>query len=207
MKNSLVFLSLALSFSTFSTGCGQACKVARNEVITPVKEVTAYLETRPSGETLAQSGCAVIIDDLAKIPANAEKMRTLADEQFSNTYRSCTHYTSGVQLVCTPIYRYRPYPPHPVYPYPPQCFNRYFTYCDSWQYNTVREPGYETAINLSRDLDILFDKAHVMCGLASRGSFAEAEAASRDLLALITDKVRPEGTRIYGLACGGAAIN
>jgi hypothetical protein len=57
-------------------------------------------------------------------------------------------------------------------------------------------------MQLSRDLDVMFDRAQRACAAANSGDFAGAYQQSRGLLSFILNQVKPNGDRVYSLACG-----
>ena len=67
--------------------------------------------------------------------------------------------------------------------------------------SVVYEPGYDLAIELSQNLDIMYDKANHMCAQATSGNHDVAYSESRDLLTFLKAEVKPDSERVYAMAC------
>jgi hypothetical protein len=229
MKKAAVVFVSAMSLAVLASGCGRQCKKAREEILNPTQTVMSYLATNPSGADLANGGCTMILGQFQNVPDGANVIRRIAENRFTHTNSYCLRWEHGTRMSCDhyhydvvkageeyselnkdhryprpyPIYP-RPYPrpyPHPIYPRP-VCHPVSYTFCGQWQYDTVREPGYATAVQLSSDLDLMFAKANTTCSLAMGGNADGAYSASRDLLQYITTQVKPEADTVYSMACG-----
>ena len=164
-----------------------------------------YLNTRPSGNLLASEGCSYLLDRFETIPEGAELIRDIADNRFSYEKRTCLRWVSSWRWVC---HGRRVYPPHRR-PYPPSypgypgggCHRRHYTYCANWDYDTIREPGYTEAVQLSRNLDEMFAKTQNLCSYAADGRYDRAYQEAQILLEFITNDVKPSEDRVYAMAC------
>ena len=198
---SRTFITLigALSISLFASGCGKQCKKAYKHIVKPSNTVISYLDTNPGGQTLAAAGCGYILKEFQKIPEGAQTVRRIADQRFTHVNRYCLYWNEGTRYRC---YRSGYHPPHhnPHHPRPYCRWERY-TYCGRWTHDTVYEPGYDLAIELSQNLDIMYDKANHMCAQATSGNHDVAYGESRDLLTFLKAEVKPDSERVYAMAC------
>ncbi len=188
-------LILALS----GAGCGKQCREAKKAILEPTDRVVQYLNTRPSGDELANAGCTLILSEFEKLPEGAATVKRIADERFSHTESRCIRWERADRYVCRyyggPHYRYR------------RCRWEPYSYCAAYDTDFVEEPGYREAVELSRNLDLTFERAQKLCRLAETGDLTGAEFASRDLLTFLTTEVRPDSDRVYAMACGAGASN
>lgn len=182
-------LTLAVSTAVFASGCRINCKRATQELMTPTVNVMAYLNTNPSGQQLAENGCSLILGQFAKVPRGTERVRRLAENRWSHSRSYCLDWRTSYHYRCD-HWRYI------------RCQWEPYTYCVQWQTDIIREPGYALAVELSKDLDAMYDKAHRLCGQAAAGHYEEAYRMSREFLEFLATEVKPEGDQVYGMACG-----
>jgi hypothetical protein len=190
MKKILMVL-VAGGIAIAGTGCGRQCKKAREEILEPAQVVTAYLQANPDGETLAMTGCPMILTQFERLPHGARVIRRIAETRFTHTESHCLYWRTEYRYDCRYAGPYRR----------PVCHAYPYTYCGQWEYDVIREPGYATAVELSQKLDDLYARTHRMCGQASAGNYDGAYRESRELLAYIVGEVKPDGDRVYALAC------
>jgi hypothetical protein len=181
------FVLLAFYVVVFGSGCGQYCERARNEVLEPIQKTTAYLQSNPSGETL--------LDNVKGLPAGAEVIRRLADSKFAHSYSKCVTWAKSSRFYCYP----QPYPQKPI------CYSEPYEYCAKWEHDVIYDPGFTMALDLSQDLDGLYERTHHMCGQAAAGNYENAYSESRDILNYVISEVKPGGDRVYALACTNGA--
>lgn len=203
MIRKILILLFTLSLLMLLSGCGKQCKKARNQIIKPTNIVLNYLASDPSGETLANSGCSMILKQFKDIPKGANVIRKLADSRFTHTNARCLYWNTGYHYRCYPRHYATGRPPyHPPHHNQPSCYYEPYRYCGQWQYDTVQEPGYAQAIEFSQELDEMYAKTHHMCGQAAAGNQPEAYDESRSLLYFLRTEVKPDGDTVYAMACG-----
>jgi len=192
--------ALAVVLLVVATGCGKNCKKAREDIIQPTEGVMSYLRTNPSGQALAAAGCDWILDQFEQIPEGADIVRKIAETRFTHTNSRCLYWVPAQRMHCTYPPAHGPRPPG--YQPRPQCWYEHYNYCGRWDHSIVQEPGYAEAMELSRDLDVMYDRAQRACATANAGDFAGANYQARQLLRFIRNEVKPNGDRVYQLACG-----
>ncbi len=201
MRNSIQSFA-ALLLLTLSLSCGPSCKEVHQEVLTPIDNVLSYLEKNPSGDELAKSGCASLLQTLELIPDSVEKVREIADRRYSVTNRRCVssypsmHYGGHFGI----RHGGRHGGHHGGHPYS-------YNSCALWQYDTVRDPNYGKVIELSRQIDLMYSQAHQVCGEAMRGNLDAAQSQARDLAFMIRTKIKPESDMIHRRLCGNEQQN
>jgi hypothetical protein len=197
MKTQSSLLVAVLSLSLFGAACGKQCREAREAIIKPTQKVAEYLKTSPSGQELANAGCALILSDFAKLPEGAVTIREIADQRFTHDISRCLDWRQGNRYVCEEFGDY---------------YNRYrrcrwapYTYCAAWSSEQVQEPGYRQAMDLAKNLDLLFEQTQRLCRLADTGSTVDAEFESRRMLEFLEKEVIPNSQATYRMACGATA--
>jgi hypothetical protein len=191
----IILPTLILAFH--GTACGKQCREAKEAILEPTDRVVQYLSTRPTGEELANAGCTLILSEFERLPEGAATIKRIADERFKHTESRCVRWERADRYVCRysggPYYRYR------------HCRWEPYSYCGAYDTDLIEEPGYREAVELSRNLDLTFERTQKLCRLAETGDSIGAEFASRDLLAFLTSEVRPDSDRVYAMACGSGA--
>ncbi len=185
---STLVLALALILA-----CGPSCKEVHQEVLTPIDQVQSYLDTNPSGDELAKSGCASLLQTLALIPDSVEKVREIADARYRVTHRRCISSYPSMH-----------YGGHFGVRHGGRRGRSHYSYnsCAVWQYNTVLDPNYGKVIELSQQIDLMYSQAHQVCGEAMRGNLDAAQSQARDLAFMIRTKIKPESDMIHRRLCG-----
>jgi hypothetical protein len=184
-------------FSAAVSGCGKQCREAKEAILTPTQKVAQYLQTEPSGQELANAGCAVILSDFAKLPEGSTTIREIADQRFSHDISRCLSWAQGQRYVCEEYGDYyRRYRSCRWVPY---------TYCTAWSNEQVQEKGYREAIELATKLDQLFEQAQRMCRLADTGNVVDAEFEARRMREFLEKDVLPQSQNTYRMACGSSA--
>jgi|GEM_PF-6447448 len=193
----IILPTVVLAF--YGSACAKQCREARESILEPTDRVVQYLTTRPSGEELANAGCTLILSEFERLPVGAATIKRIADERFSHTESRCIRWERADRYVCRyyggPYSRYR------------RCRWEPYSYCAAYDTDLIEEPGYREAVELSRNLDLTFERAQKLCRLAETGDLGGAEFASRDLLSFLSSEVRPESDRVYSMACGAGANN
>lgn len=183
-------LAWAACTLVLASGCGKNCKKAQEEVIQPTQAVATYLSTNPSGPALAAGGCTWALSQLKNVPQGAELVRKAAETQFTEHRNRCLQWMTGYRMRCG------------VNPRGGGCWQEPYSFCRQWDHSVIHRPGYVESMDLSRDLDLMYDRAQRTCTAASLGYHARAYLESRVLLRFILERVKSNGERVYSLACG-----
>jgi hypothetical protein len=189
----LALAALALSIAAFAPSSSHPCRDLRAQVAQPVQDVAAYLETRPSLDSLSGPGCVFILQSLKLLPSGAQVARELGSIGVENTRSRCTTSVNSIRYSCTD--------PEAG---PVLCLPQSYSYCGQWEFSMTNQPKYELAMELSTQIDIAYDKAQQLCGLAMNRDEAGADSAAKDLVSYLGLRVLPESEKLYELGCEDA---
>jgi hypothetical protein len=191
----LVLATLALSIAAFAPVSSHLCRDTQEQVIQPIQDVIAYLETRPSMEALAGPGCVSILETLKRLPSGARAMRALGAHGVENTRSLCTTSVNSIRYPCTiPALGTA------------RCLPEAYSYCVQWEYSMTNQPKYELAMELSTQVESAYDKAQQLCGAAMNHDEAVTSAAAKDLLSYLSQRIAPDSDKLYDLSCGDGSV-
>lgn len=192
----MVLAGMALSIAAFSPVGSHQCEAVRDNVLRPVRNVTAFLRMDPDLESLSGPGCWYILQQFKRLPSGAELVRQIASQRVEHTSSRCVTPINSVHYLCS----------DPAPGESPVCAPQTFSYCGQWAYSmTNQEASYEQAMELAFKLDTAYDKAQALCGMAMRweGGAHGVKDAARSLIEYLGGEIRESSERIEGESCGG----
>lgn len=183
----IVALLGALAMLTALSACHE-CKHLTSQVLQPTSAAQALIATFHTGQDVANA-CPALLTTVKSIPAGAATLRDIANYKFSDSYSECVDWEYGTRWECYGNEWHE------------HCRPVHYSYCAQWETHTTHDNGYTQAMNLSANLDILFEKMNAMCGTAGAGNTDAALNAAHDISEYLQGTIKPESDEVYALAC------
>jgi hypothetical protein len=191
VKQQIAWVAVGLSIVAFTPVSSQQCDQVRSSALQPLLNVTSYLKMNPDMESLSGPGCLYILQQMRKMPHGADLLRQVATQRVENTSSRCLYGVNSIKYVCN----------DPKLGEAAACAPQTYTYCGQWEYSmTNYESRYEMSMEHALRLDVAFDKAQALCGMAMRWDFG-ALKAMRDLKAYVDDELIETSERLVGEVC------
>jgi hypothetical protein len=186
----LILPILALSIAAFAPVGSRQCGEMHEQVMAPISNVVSFLKMNPDMDIMSTSGCLYVLGQLKQLPAGSQLMRELGARAVENTQSRCVTVVSSIHYPCTEPKTGEA-----------RCLPQAYSYCGQWAYSMTNQPKYEAAMELSTQVEVAYDKAQQMCGMAMRHDRAGATSAAGELLRYLTS-IQPQNDRVYSLTCG-----
>jgi hypothetical protein len=196
LKSSFLLI-FAGALASGLSGCNDdPCKDLSRQLIQPLSAAEALLATFQTGKDVVTS-CRTLLSTLSTIPEGAQSIRSLAATKFTDSSSTCT----DLEIATRWEYQCSAEEKDPV------CRGIAVTYqyCAAYEHHSTQD-SYRQAMDISAHLDILYERANSMCGLAVNGNLEAALGASQEVESYLTHTVKPETDQGYAAVCS-ASLN
>lgn len=192
----LALAVVALSLVALAPISSNPCREVREQVFEPLRDVAELVAGEPDFADLSNRGCLYILGRFRDIPAGAQLLRELGARGVEGVRSRCTTAVNSVHYRCSQEAgasggRALSY-----------CLPQAYDYCGQWAYSMTNQPKYELAMELSTQIEMVYDKAQRLCAAVIAGDAPRARSERQSLSQYLESRVLPRSERLRSLSCG-----